>query len=602
MSEAARADAAPRRRPLPAALEPAAAGLLVLAAQAMAWLDPVLGTLDDEEAFTVAQAVLGRWLGVGEASLLQYTPFCNGCTVDAALGTFLFGLLGERMVVWKLVPAAWGVFAGVVVFAVVRARHGHRAAWWALAALLLVPPLVVEGGARAFGNHLEGGWLAVATLALASTARGPWRGLVVGLLGVACLWVLLSTVWVLPAVALALALAGRGRALAGWLGGLAVGGVCWGLLGHPLRQLEALRAYAATLTPGQGGLAPSSPFARAEAWVAAWAPLTPGVPGWLGVAPWLALAVAVVLLAGRREALPRSLLLAGCGLAVTLWVAPVQLPTLRAFTVHSARYAVPAAQLGAVVVGLAVAGVDRRRGPLAATLLLGLWGLPGLVGRAGLWQHAGTQHLDATELVSWSPVRRTLLGRRGVGDLAWHCDGDLRCRYHQAWREGRALGSSTCAWRASPYAVEPETTGWRHGLAAGIASCAHEATLCARWETTVGRVAVRDDATLLAAVEGLAGADPEARRCARLPTLGAVVEALLPAPPPSTPPDLDGPVALQAWALVRGHVAAPRARLLPGAGVASDDPGVQAAFARGVAAGGWAVPALDLGLAVPATP
>lgn len=143
--------------------------------------NPALVELNPEELYNAAHAEAILALGPAVASPLQYRPFCGGCTLDAALGAGLFGLLGPSLLAWKLVPVLLGAL-GVGALVAASFRHAGRAAGVAVALVLLsTPPAWARLGLLAWGNHYECSAVALVALALAMAPPRPRTELATGL-------------------------------------------------------------------------------------------------------------------------------------------------------------------------------------------------------------------------------------------------------------------------------------------------------------------------------------------------------------------------------------------------------------------------------------
>src|SRR5688572_22565023 len=107
--------------------------------QLLAVLNPDRVEVDPEEMYNAAHAYAltrGHWR---DAFLLQYRPFCGGCTLDAALGAGVFALLPPTWLAWKVVPTLFLLALAVAATGTLARREG-RAPALAMGLLLLLPP------------------------------------------------------------------------------------------------------------------------------------------------------------------------------------------------------------------------------------------------------------------------------------------------------------------------------------------------------------------------------------------------------------------------------------------------------------------------------
>lgn len=576
-----------------------AAGGLALLAQASVWLDPVLGTVEPEEGLTAAQALIGQWTGVLDAQTLQYKGFCGGCTVDAALGSPLFALLGQDVWVWKLVPAIFAAVAAAAVHRAVARSLGASAAAWVLAAMVCVPPVVFEAGARGYGNHFEGGWLATVGIVLAGTVERRRAALALGVAASACVAITFSTAWLLAAAPAAALLRRRPDLALGIAMPITLFLGAWLTLGSGQAVLSDFLVYAATLPTAIGGAHPGSSQERIHAWATAWSPFVAegrGVGGGYALGAALAGSVGAVFM---RTGPARAVALGALVLALAHLVAPLQLPA-RPDSPFTARYAIPAAQLAAVGVGLAAHSAWSHRHRTLAVLLACAWARPAVVERAALVPRSEVAHLTQGEITPWLQVRRTLLVRRGASEVPWRCRGDPACRFHDGWRQGRAHASSRCVATepSCPACDEEFTLGWQHGVAHALGSCQRHLPICERWWAVLPTLPSMDESILLDAAIGVGDSGSGAEACTSPAALSGVLRGADPrAVGGPVPTDLPSPAALRAWSHLQAHQSRSR---MGGARVSVDhDPALGSVDLPPPSTTPWRTPSLDLGLATP---
>ncbi|MCK6503766.1 hypothetical protein L6R53_10270 [Myxococcota bacterium] len=367
-----------------------AAGLAAAALFALLQLallgNPELVELNPEELYNAAHAEAILALGPAVASPLQYRPFCGGCTLDAALGAGLFGLLGPSLLAWKLVPILLGAL-GVGTLVASAWRHAGRACGQALAlALILAPPAWSRLGLVAWGNHYECSAVALLALALALAPPRPRTELATGLalgLGVAIGWsgafaALGMGAWLgvqrrwagLSRLALGAAIA---LAPVAWRAA-STGQLPTATIYHPdeaVPSLARLPSKLMTLLPPTqlaGLLGVSHPTAGPA----------------LGVLAAASLGGALALAARRPGPARLAATLLGAWLAVYGLVRfQVQVPGDGGIpSAEGLRYAAPAMVLAVVVVALSAGQAWQRGARLAPTLLLLPWLLAGLGARA----------------------------------------------------------------------------------------------------------------------------------------------------------------------------------------------------------------------------
>jgi hypothetical protein len=171
-----------------------------------------------EDAYNATVATwLWHGLPVDAALKLQLRPFCGGCSVVSAVGAPVLGVLGDRLLAWKLVPMLWSAATMLVGFFALD-RHAGRAAAWAFAGLFAVPATgFVDTSLVAWGTHPETTLLALAMALLAA------RPLALGALASAALWFSKTSIYgVVVWAPIALAKTGRARAMLGLAMGAAL--------------------------------------------------------------------------------------------------------------------------------------------------------------------------------------------------------------------------------------------------------------------------------------------------------------------------------------------------------------------------------------------
>lgn len=505
-----------------------AAFVIAVASQAIGWLDPVLGTVDHEEGFNAAISVIGPWVGLENASALQYKPFCHGCMVNAGVGWALFGMLGESPWVWKLVPASlFGLSVGVIAQAL-RMEEGPKTAALLVVCCAVSPPILLEIGSRGYGTHFEAGWMAVACLIVSVRARAAVGCLALGAAAVGVTWYCLSGAWVLAAIPMSMIASGRRAASLSFGGGAALGALAWWAVGDAAGELTGLMSYSSALEPHLGGLAPSTgPLDRCNAWAMALS----GFPGpWRGALGWLALLGAVgsigVVATGERTVRLTGVALCGgwVALALAYGLAPLQLPSAPG-SAFAARYAVPAAQLACVTVAVASARLWRAGRPAIAGVLVLIWAASGTVVRTTIASDPEVAHLWEGEVVPWTEVREVLLTRRGIRRATWSCGDDPRCDYSSGFNLGRsAVEQAGCAWVDPPDSTASALGrhGWRHGAGRAVGSCSPGEGRCTRWCTARQASSTRDPRVLLAMAEGVVAAGGRLGDCEDAELLDAV--------------------------------------------------------------------------------
>ncbi len=543
-------------------------------------LHPEFGTIDHEEAYNVTQATLAAWVEPRRVLALQYLPFCNGCSVNGLLGHAVFSVFGASILAWKIVPA---LFHAIALACAARTTP-HPVV---LLAMIMVPPVVYLNGAHAYGNHYEAGWLALGVLAASTTATKPGHAAGLALTASFICWYALSSSWLLVAVATAWILERR------WTLVVVFTLVCltmlaaWLTVGDGARDLRSLTNYLQLLPAELGGLSgPASLLERVSSWAISFSRFSPH-----GRAPfgWLALLMApltMVWLARNRQPLELRVLLAAGACCAAMWWSPFDLPS-RPDNPFAARYAIHIAQILSLAVGLTSAGLLERGRVAPAMALLMFWSAPAIVGRAELIPRSTTMHLMHGQLVPWMQVRRTQLSRRVMTEGSWRCQGDPRCTYHDHYRRGRALASSTCRQHPVPCGPcdEDAELGWHHGVAHGLASCQKEATPCGRFVATVDALGLDSPATLLAAAAGVGDSGDRNEPCSPVPALQGVLDG---ARPPAHDADRS---SLSAGGVSEASALLQRFQL-------------DLRYGRGAALGPtpWRVPELELGLAPESEP
>lgn len=177
--------------------------------------------VDWEESYNATVGFVIWRAGLWEELLrLQYVEFCGGCTVVGALAAPVLGVGGDHFLLWKALALAWGAATLLVGFVAVD-RWAGRAAAWAFAAMLAVPPSgLAEISLFLWGNHQETLLFVLAGLALA--VDRPVAAALVG--GVAiwfCRTALYAEVVLIPAL----------------------------LFLHPTRRIAVVAAFVAGLLP-----------------------------------------------------------------------------------------------------------------------------------------------------------------------------------------------------------------------------------------------------------------------------------------------------------------------------------------------------------------
>ena len=197
----------------PSALVPA---FLVFFMQASALLSESLQVRDHEELYNATEGMELLHGHIAQIFLMQYRPFCGGCSVVSALGAGLYAFLPPVLFVFKLVPILFYVGGFLLAFRLVHATAGRTAACLATLCWLLPPPAYARIAQVAFGNHYESNLYALIALTIAIplmrdaerlSGRGiAWRSFMLGLVLGFALYTCFSAAYLIPALGIALLL------------------------------------------------------------------------------------------------------------------------------------------------------------------------------------------------------------------------------------------------------------------------------------------------------------------------------------------------------------------------------------------------------------
>ncbi len=334
--------------------------------------------------------------------LLQYTPFCGGCTAEAVLVWPLFSLFGPWLVLWKLIPMLTGVVILLVGSTLAEQAAGRIAARVFAMTLLCGPSWWTVGSSVAFGSHFEMMSLVLPVLCLwARMLSVPVQGafLLGFLLGVA-VWFcygaifivpVLSTVWILHRLSKPQLLWAEGSRIAM---GMSLGMLPWILTQGVLRQIGFLESesWFSVYSYSFRALLGNVPFSQrlnellgAPQWLSMWAPILSTEQPFPGAAAVIACVVVVALTVGVgvwkwQTDRTRGALLLAIGLAPISYalcyvlLAPAGAPAgSLPFTPNDMRYFLPLVPCIALCLGVMTARLlthGRACSVLAVVLLI----------------------------------------------------------------------------------------------------------------------------------------------------------------------------------------------------------------------------------------
>ena len=444
----------------------------------------VVGFEEGRNARAAAQLACGH---VDRLLDLQYRDFCGGCTAEAVVGAPLLLLLGARVAVWKLVPAAFHLGVLAAVGALAGRVAGVRGVVAAGGLMMAVPWAYRELALTGWGNHVESGalalgalWAAVAAHEQESRARRLGGWLLAGLLLGLGLWFCRTSAWAVVPIGLLAASAWRRG------GGLVAVGAALGSL--PLLQFYGSRPAA---------------WAGEQARIAALSVAHPGrLLAWIGgdlgagrlwpesnllvdmLSSGSALALGLLGIVGLRRqravALGLLALVAAWVLRADLWAD--QQP-LQGHDPFHWRYRAPAWPL--LVIGAASLAQGRARWAIGAVVGVGLlWRGAAWIGGPAPLAWASVYSLDPTPdptVPEGTPPVRQLLRQGRPADLAaavaWsaHEDALPACHQHHVVEQGRRAGlglreqarDDIQAWWASLPPADQDAAAM--GLAWGLA-------------------------------------------------------------------------------------------------------------------------------------
>ncbi|MCB9664038.1 MAG: hypothetical protein H6732_07980 [Alphaproteobacteria bacterium] len=483
---------------------------------------PELAAPKAEEEVNIALAVaLPHTSPLVWAHLLRF-PFCGGCFGDAAVAAGLFGVLPSTLGTWRLVPGLWMLLGAGAGFLWLRTRV-HPIAGWAWAALVALPPPTLASLTWiAWGNHVEGTWIALVGLALADRSDPDRLGdLAAGV-------VLGSGVAFAPATAPLAAVGAahvalrRGPARAVVLaGGLLVAPLWWqiihGLVGvHPLASLSAYLQEVHTERSWADQLWDLVGPGRSAWWIA-----RGRVPVAVVTAAQLAGLAALGLSLRARNDATRQLLtatVAGFCAGYVLSRGSAHDLDLRPGLVLGLRYMGPLIILLLLVVA-ASAGAAWRDGrrALAAALVLP-WLAVGAAGRVAEGQATFSPgHLLRQEVPDWRRVAITTRGRSWRWAEAMRCTpGDRACARLAAVGRGKAAAYARAPLPATPAGAEdPGLAAFAYGavLPGCVASDREDVSMaCLQATATWTRRPEDDEVAWSAQLRRLADAPDAVRR------------------------------------------------------------------------------------------
>lgn len=415
------------------------------------------GLVADEELHTpTVAAVLSGRLDPTDLPDLQYMSYCGGCTVEALAVLPAFATLGPSLVVWKMVPLAFGLGILAACWQISLRLAGPTAARVCAAALLFGPIWWSEGSTIAFGSHFEVmlpvllGVLAWRALLAATDA--PRRALPWGLWSGLGLWFHYGSAFAPPVLGLLWLVHrvrnGGARALpreGAWAAlGTIIGLLPWVWTRLDLRNGTQDQPAFEVYGQGVGDLLGGAPVLQRldelvgpAQWASAWYPVLDDaaqLPGlWTTAVAAGAVAIALALgLSGLRQkqAPPLGLALAllcvayaGCYIAL----APAAFPVGDAppYVANDLRYALPLVPLVCLCMGWVAHSAHGWRGPLRAAMGVGIGGALAVGFTAGMGQ-VRADMLQGWGLGRAAIDRDTILPRPAPLDLAadWYTEND----------------------------------------------------------------------------------------------------------------------------------------------------------------------------------
>ena len=267
----------------------------------------------DEELHTPTVAILlTADFSPSLLPLLQYTPFCGGCSAETMLVWPLFSLFGPWLVLWKIIPLFIGVVILLVGCTLSERAAGRIAARVFAMTLLCGPTWWAVGSSVAFGSHFEMMSLVLPALFVWATMLSvPVQGaLLLGVLLGGAVWFcygaafvvpVLVSIWILHRLPTPHLLWAEGARMAI---GMSLGMLPWMLTQGVLRQIGFLESdsWFSVYNYSVWTLLGDVPFAQRinellglPQWLSMWAPILNTEQSIPGAAAVLACVVAVAL-------------------------------------------------------------------------------------------------------------------------------------------------------------------------------------------------------------------------------------------------------------------------------------------------------------------
>ncbi|MCB9680855.1 MAG: hypothetical protein H6733_05220 [Alphaproteobacteria bacterium] len=426
-------------------------------------LHPIHGAIDVEEGATPAAALMLLWRGFGTLWHYRYTGVCGGCTLGTLAAAPVFAAVGPTVLAWKALLLAFPVTLACAAWTVGWRRDGLGGAVLLTAAVVLPPALGDAMLLRGWLNHAESTCLALAAVALATTATGVHRTLAAGLLAGLAIAVGLTGVVTVAALLLVLVVERAWRQAAAFAAGASWCALTWIAAwwgGVDPFDLQTRLAWAWTDRDVGTRLAELVEGVRLDHVFG----LGPWVLPGSGVPLLVAFAVAAVLVARGGDRLGRTALVAWVGWLAVLVAGPAELHASRPPYVAHDRYLVVLSLLTPVVVaeGGRVAWRQGRRGLgaglAAAVLAVG-------VGTVAV-RLAGPKVpvIALQEPVVW-PWLAVVEVKHGLPTVPWRCGDDPRCASVRDVSAGARVGPADLV--DAPDDVV-DTRAWRMGVAAGV--------------------------------------------------------------------------------------------------------------------------------------